>query len=225
MAPKLALGNIQKTLEGVAKQAQRLQSLQSKAASGPANWDCAFCPQRRNNFAHRAFCFKRSRDRTSGEVVGGATTRQTAQGVTQGAHARNRPARGQSSAPSPKAPDSEPGPAQEDDPIAIELAAACSYVEWVRKQKQVHRDKEFPQAQKRLSEAEAKDKQRKPPAERLQSALGKVDHRQRLADQAGEAATKAEAAATKAKEEAEAAEALLKEAKQELQVAQAMHRA
>ena len=225
MAPKLALGNIQKTLEGVAKQVQRLQSLQGKGSSGPANWDCAFCPQGHNNFAHRTFCYKCSRDRTSGEVVGGAATRQGAQGATQGARTRSRPARGQSSAPSPKAPDMEPAQSQEDDPIAIELAAARSYVEWVRKQKQVVKDKELPQAQKRLSEAEAKDKQRKPPAERLQSAPSKVDHRQRLADQAKEAASKAEAAATKAREEAEAAEALLKEAKQELQVAQAVHRA
>jgi len=225
MAPKLALGNIKKTLEGVAKQVQRLQSLQGKATSGLANWDCAFCPQGHNNFAHRTFCYKCSRDRTSGEVVGGAAVRQAAQGSIQGARARSRPARGQSSAPPPKAPDTEQAQSQEDDPIAIELAAARSYVEWVRKQKQVIRDKELPQAQKRLSEAEAKDKQRKPPAERLQSALSRVDHRQRLADQAREAASKAQEAATKAKEEAEAAETLLKEAKQELQVAQAVHRA
>ena len=186
----MALGNIKKTLEGVAKQVQRLQSLQGKATSGLANWDCAFCPQGHNNFAHRTFCYKCSRDRTSGEVVGGAAVRQAAQGSIQGARARSRPARGQSSAPPPKAPDTEQAQSQEDDPIAIELAAARSYVEWVRKQKQVIRDKELPQAQKRLSEAEAKDKQRKPPAERLQSALSRVDHRQRLADQAREAASR-----------------------------------
>lgn len=226
MAPKSALGDIQRTLLGLGKQVQRLQSLQGKApAQASANWDCPHCSQGLNNFAHRSTCFKCSRDRDTGELRQEGPARSAAQGMGPSARARSRQPRAPSAAQAPKSSDPDQGTPLEEDPVGIELAAARSYVEWVRKQKAPVRDKELPLAQKRLSEAEARDKQRKPPAERLQSALSRVDHRQRLADVAKETAATAKAAAAKAQEEAESAENLLKEAQQELQVAQAVHRA
>ena len=87
------------------------------------------------------------------------------------------------------------------------------------------RRKELATAQKRLAEAELADKRRKPPAERLQSALSRVDHWQKQ-----RAAALAERDAIRATLEAADAgvasiDARLAEAHQELAVSQSMRAA
>ena len=114
----------------------------------------------------------------------------------------------------------------EEDPIATELAAAKSYTEWARKQKAgPARDKELAVAQKCLAEAELADKRRKPPAERLQSALSRVNHWDREWD----AVTKEREAAL-AVLEARGADlantgVMREDARRELETAQALHAA
>ena len=77
---------------------------------------------------------------------------------------------------------------------ASELATARSLHEWARKLPQPAWDKELPAAKKRLEQADGEDKKRKPPAERLQSALSRVDHRQRQAQAAKDALREAQQA-------------------------------
>ena len=77
---------------------------------------------------------------------------------------------------------------------ASELAMARSLHEWARKLFQPATDKELPAARKRVEQAEGEDKKRKPPAERPQSALSRVDHRQRQAQAAKDALKEAQQA-------------------------------
>ena len=96
---------------------------------------------------------------------------------------------------------------------------------WARKLNPDGREKELPGALERLNKAEAADKARKPPGERLQSALSRVEHRRRLAEAASKAHDLLAAQAAAARSEWEQAEAALKEAKQELETAQQVHSA
>ena len=108
---------------------------------------------------------------------------------------------------------------------ASELATARSLHEWARKLPQPARDKEVPAARKRLELAEGEDKKRKPPAERFQSVLSRVDHRQRQAQAARDALAEAEQAIEAFKAECTRQEALLANDQEELQVAQSLHQA
>ena len=112
---------------------------------------------------------------------------------------------------------------QED--AASELATARSLHEWARKLPQPARDKELPAARMRFELAEGEDKKRKPPAERLQSALSRVDHRQRQAQAARDALAEAEQAIDAFKAECTHQEALLAKDQEELQVAQSLRQA
>ncbi len=221
---KLLVGQLERDQVGPGPRAPR-GGRPSPTAQGQG-WDCAFCTHGLNNFADRTACYRCQRDRTTGVVqVLGAARQQGAPRQGQ-LRLRSRPAKPPAVvSPPPKEVDAEATAPPEDDPIGLELATARSFLDWVRKQKPPIRDKELPAAQKRLAEAESKDKARKPPGERLQSALSRVDHRQRQADLAREAADAAEAAAQKAREESDNAAAQLKEAQRELEVAQAVHRA
>ena len=223
---KGSLAELQRSIQDLNRQVQRLQPRQARPAPAEqANWDCAFCALGVNNFADRTYCYKCARDRVTGVAHTAGVVKQQAGARQAHSRPRSKPAKPVASPPAPpKTQDADPPSAQEEDPVWVELAAARSYLEWVRKQKPAVKDKELPAAQKRLTEAEARDKERKPPGERLQSALSRVDHRQKQADQAKEAADSAEAAFKKAREEADAAAAQLKEAQQELQVAQSIHR-
>ena len=82
---------------------------------------------------------------------------------------------------------------------------------------------ELPAAKKRLEQAEGEDKQRKPQAERLQSALSRVDHRQRLAQAAKDALKEAQQETLEA--ECFHQDALLAKDQEELQTAQGLHHA
>ena len=97
-------------------------------------------------------------------------------GRSPGPRVRHRPSRPTQPASAQKAPAGE-SQEDEEDPIAQELEDARAYHSWVRQQKARVRDKELPAAEERLAKAETADKQRKPPGERLQSALSRVAHR------------------------------------------------
>jgi hypothetical protein len=112
-----------------------------------------------------------------------------------------------------------------DGEAASELATARSLHDWARKLPQPARDKELPAARKRLELAEGEDKKRKPPAERLQSALSRVDHRQRQAQAAHEALKEARQAIGALEAECAHQDALLAKDHEELQVAQSLHQA
>ena len=97
--------------------------------------------------------------------------------------------------------------------------------EWARKLPQPARDKELPAARRHLELAEGEDKKRKPPAERLQSALSRVDHRTRQAQAARDALSEAQQAIEVLEAECLHQDALLAKDKEELQVARSLHQA
>ena len=105
---------------------------------------------------------------------------------------------------------------------ASELATARSLHEWARKLPQPAKDKEHPAIRKRLEQAEDEDKKRKPPAERLQSALSRVDHRQRQAQAAKDALKEAQQAIEVLDAECLHQDTLLAKDQEELQVAQSL---
>ena len=112
----------------------------------------------------------------------------------------------------------------QEDAIS-ELATAKSLHEWARKLPQPARDKELPAARKRLELAEGEDKKRKPPAERLQSALSRVDHCTRQAQAARDALSEARQTIGALEAECLHQDALLAKDQEELQVAQSLHQA
>ena len=141
--------------------------------------------------------------------------------------ARSCPAKLSTPPPAPS-PDPKPDPMEVEDhqeDAASELATARSLHEWARKLPQPARDKELPAARKRLELAEGEDKKRKPPAERLQSALSRVDHRQRQAQAARDALAEAEQAIDALKAECAHQGTLLAKGQEELQVAQSLRQA
>ena len=221
MAPKP--GNQQQQLlqllAGLVKQ-------QSRAGANQATWSCDYCTEGDSNWAHRQTCFKCHRDRRTGVLV-------TPSGhKAQPAKSAKPQVRAKSAAPALKTaaqtgpPKPPAGEAEEDqeDPVAQELEDARAYHSWVKQQKPRVKDKELPAAEERLAKAETADKQRKPPGERLQSALSRVAYRQRLATAAQEAEQAAQEAYQTAQKEAETAQQKLSEAQQELAVAQQAHK-
>ena len=87
------------------------------------------------------------------------------------------------------------------------------------------KDKELPAARKRIELAEGEDKKRKPPAERLQSAFSRVDHRQRQAQAARDALNGAQQAIEAFKAECIHQDSIFAKDQEELQVAQSLHQA
>ena len=199
--------------------------VQQQAGPGPkpGTWACGFCVEGEANWAHRQSCYKCHRDRRTGVLV-----TPVAGGMTQQPAKVPRPKlRAKSAAPTlkvtaPTVPAKGPTaeqPENEEDPVAQELEDARAYHSWVKQQKPRVREKELPAAEERLANAAAADKQRKPPGERLQSALSRVSHRQTLADSAMEAEKTAEEALDAARKEAAQAQQKSVEAHQELAVA------
>jgi hypothetical protein len=234
MAPKGALTRLKLALAELERAQTPTAGAGGKAGRAQANWACAYCTAGGNNFAHRTNCYKCLRDRRTGAIVtptpqrstqvqlpSGGKTRARSQGPPAGADQSTRGKDPQPPVPSQTGED----PPQPGDAVALELATARSLHEWARKLGPEGREKELPGALERLNKAEAADKARKPPGERLQSALSRVEHRRRLAEAATKAYGLLADQASAAKAEMEQAEASLKEAKQELETAQQVHSA
>ena len=176
MAPKANAAGLQKAFRELGEQ---LAALQPKGGaglrrgdSGP-KWDCKHCDRGLDNYPDRTTCYRCKRDRNAPAIPKGASG-PSGERAERAASVRTRKVAGEP-APMLGVGDGEVG--EEEDPIAVELAAAKSYTEWVRRQKAgPAREKELASAHKRLAEAELADKRRKPPAERLQSALSRVNH-------------------------------------------------
>ena len=172
MGSKAQLGDIQRLLQNLRRQlgsdrfgGGRQGKAQDRGAKVGVNWDCPHCTDGIDNFASRTRCFKCGGNRTKNGVAKQANPKQAPR-------ARSRPPK-----PSDRAPSATPGPKVEamevdstQEDAVKELATARFLYEWARKLPQPSRD-ELPAARKRLELAEGEDKKRKPPAERLQSAL------------------------------------------------------
>ena len=229
-----ALGDIQRLLQSLNTKISTLDAPGTRGPRGPAraarqgaNWDCTQCAEGVDNFADRTRCFK----------CGGAKPRPAQGQQGQPNQTQPHPPRApRARSRQPRAPSQQPqqGQAAKADPmdtsddssaIASELSTARSLYEWARKLPQPARDRELPEAKKRLDMAEAEDKRRKPPAERLQSALSRVDHRQRQAQAARDALAEARAALEVLTAECQNQEALLAKDQEELRVAQGLHAA
>ena len=225
MAPKANAAGLQKAFRELGEQ---LAALQPKGGaglrrgdSGP-KWDCKHCDRGLDNYPDRTTCYRCKRDRNAPAIPKGASG-PSGERAERAASVRTRKVAGEP-APMLGVGDGEVG--EEEDPIAVELAAAKSYTEWVRRQKAgPAREKELASAHKRLAEAELADKRRKPPAERLQSALSRVNHWDKEWE-AGERGRDAALAVLEAKE-ADLANigTMREEARKELETAQAMHAA
>ena len=227
MGSKAQLEDIQRLLQNLHRQlgsdrlgGGRQGKAQDRGTKVGLNWDCPHCADGIDNFASRTRCFKCGGNRTkNGE------TRQA--NPKQAPRARSRPPK-----PSDRAPSATPGPKVEaievdstQEDAVSELATARSLYEWARKLLQPARDKELPAARKRFELAEGEDKKRKPPAERLQSALSRVDHRTRQAQAARDAFSEAQQALEGLEAECLHQDALLAKDQEELQVAQSLHQA
>ena len=227
MGSKAALEDIQRLLSKLHRQIGpdapgkgRQGKGQGRGVKAGENWDCPHCADGIDNFASRTRCFKCGGNRDkNGEPKQGSPK--------QGPRARSRPPkpsdRAPSLAPSLKVESMDVDSTQED--TAGELATARSLYDWARKLPQQARDRELPAARKRLELAEGEDKKRKPPAERLQSALSRVDHRTRQAQAAKDALSEAQQALEVLEAECLHQEALLVKDQEELQVAQSLHQA
>jgi hypothetical protein len=233
MAPKGALARLKLAIAELEKAQAPTAGAGGKPGKAQANWACAYCTAGGNNFSHRTCCYKCFRDRRTGVLVAPPPQRSAQLQPTAGGKPRARsqgaPAGGEPG-PKPKDPQvplTQPGedPPLPGDAVALELATARSLHEWARKLNPEGREKELPGALERLNKAEAADKARKPPGERLQSALSRVDHRRRLVEAAVKAHDLLAAQAAAAKAELEQAETALKEAKLELETAQQVHSA
>ena len=231
MAPKPSLEGLSKAIQELGRHVHALQP--GKGGGGGSRkgdaklsgkWDCPHCQRGLANFGDRTSCYRCHRDR----VTGALDRSDTVEGRgDRGGRATSVKARRQASLPPAGSQGVQEEEEPEDgDPIATELGAARSYLDWVRKLKPGGaRAKELAAAQKRLAEAELADKRRKPPAERLQSALSRVDHwqKQRAAAVAERDAAKAALGAAEAG--VAAIDARLEEAHRELAISQSMHAA
>ena len=227
MGSKANLSDIQRLLSHLSRElgskgpgGGRKGKGQGKGPGPSENWDCPHCAEGIDNFANRARCFKCGGNRP--KDLGARVERPR-----QAPRARSRPAKD-----SPPVVAPSPGPKtvtmEVEDPqaeAASELATARSLHEWARKLPQPARDRELPAAKKRLEQAEGEDKKRKPPAERLQSALSRVDHRQRQAQAARDALEEAKREITALEAECLHQDTLLAKDQEELQVAQSLHQA
>ena len=186
MAPKSALARLKLALAEFEKSQAPATGAGGKSGKAQTNWACAFCTAGGNNFAHRTCCYKCFRDRRTGVLVtpvpthsaqtqggGGGRPRARSQGPSVAADQAHRGKDTLLAAPTQSADDT----AQAGDAVALELATARSLHEWARKLNPEGREKELPGALERLNKAEAADKARKPPGERLQSALSRVEDR------------------------------------------------
>ena len=225
MGSKAALGDIQRFLANLNRQlgsvgpeGGRQGKGHGKGANPSGNWDCPHCCEGTDNFANSSRCFKCGENRPKDPPAKTERPKQVPR-------AHSRPAK-------PSAPPPAPTPHPKMDAMEVEdhqedatseLATARSLHEWARKLPQPARDKEFPAARKRFELAEGEDKKRKPPAERLQSALSRVDHRQRQAQAARDALAEAEQAIEAFKAECAHQETLLAKDQEKLQVAQSLH--
>ena len=229
MGSKAALGDIQRLLNNLHRQLgsdapgkDRQGKGQGKGAKAGENRDCPHCADGIDNFASRTRCFKCGGNRPKNTEVKQATPKQAPR-------ARSRPpkpsdrARAPSATPTQRVETMDVDCTQED--AVSELATARSLHEWARKLPQPAGDKELPAARKRLELAESEDKKRKPPAERLQSALSRVDHRTRQAQAAKDALNEAQLAIEALEAECLHQEALLAKDQEELRVAQSLHQA
>ena len=226
MAPKVTAGGLQKTFRELGEQLAALQPRaggagQRRGDGGP-KWDCKHCERGLDNYPDRTTCYRCKRERNAPVIPKGASG-SSGERTERAASVRTRRVAGEPSPPLGVG-DGEVG--EEEDPIAVELAAAKSYTEWARRQKAgPAREKELAIAHKRLAEAELADKRRKPPAERLQSALSRVNHWDKEWE-AGERGRDAALAALEAKEADLANIGVMREeARKELETAQAMHAA
>ena len=227
MGSKAQLGDIQRLLQNLHRQlgsdrlgGGRQGKGQGKGAKAGENWDCPHCADGIDNFASRTRCFKCGGNRSKNAEAKQANPKQAPR-------ARSRPPK-----PSDRAPSATPTPRVEtmdvdstqEDAIS-ELATARSLHDWARKLPQPARDKKLPAARRRLELAEGEDKKRKPLAERLQSALSRVDHRTRQAQAARDALSEAQQAIEVLEAECLHQDALLAKDQEELQVAQSLHQA
>ena len=230
MAPKATFAQL-KQLLGKLERDQIGTGRARQGAKGAGNWDCPHCAEGANNFAYRTCCFKCGADRRTGNLQLGVAQQQTGQHANPGQRGQRARSLGQPPATTknPKATEATAAPASQDgetgdeDAINTELALARSYHEWARKLQGASRDLELPKAVARLGKAEMADKARKPPSERLQSALSRLDHRRRVAEAADGAVEALETKLRAAKEEQAQAQTALREAKQEVETAQQIH--
>ena len=227
MGSKANLSDIQRLLTNLSRElgskgpgGGRKGKGRGKSSAPGDNWDCPHCEEGIDNFANRTRCFK----------CGGNRPKDLGTKAERPKQAPRAPSRPPKDRPPASAP--SPGPKPEamdlEDPqaeAASELATARSLHEWARKLPQPARDKELPAAKKRLEQAEGEDKKRKPPAERLQSALSRVDHRQRQAQAARDALDEAKQAIQGLEAECFHQDTLLAKDQEELQVAQSLHQA
>ena len=161
MAPKANAAGLQKAFRELGEQ---LTALQPKGGaglrrgdSGP-KWDCKHCDRGLDNYPDRTTCYRCKRDRNAPAIPKGASG-PSGERAERAASVRTRKVAGEP-APMLGVGDGEVG--EEEDPIAVELAAAKSYTEWVRRQKAgPAREKELAAAHKRLAEAELADKRRR----------------------------------------------------------------
>ena len=227
MGSKAALGDIQrlptnlnKQLGSIGPEGGRQGKGHGKDANTGGNWDCPHCSEGTDNFASRTRCFKCGGNRPK-------DTPARQERPKQAPRTRSRPAKPSAPAPAPTPHPKMDAMDVEDhqEDAASEPATARSLHEWARKLPQPARDKELPAARKRLELAEGEDKKRKPPAERLQSTLSRVDHRQRHAQAAKDALNKAQQAIEALKAECIHHDALLAKDQEELQVAQSLNQA
>ena len=177
MAPKATIAQL-KQLLGKLERDQAGAGRAKPGAKAAGNWDCPHCTTGANNFAHRTCCFKCGADRRTGVLQLSVAQQQTGQQTAPGQKGQRARSLGQ--APQAKTPRlAEPGPglasqegeAGDEDAVNTELTLARSYHEWARKLQGAPRDLELPKVVARLGKAELADKARKPPSERLQSAL------------------------------------------------------
>ena len=177
MAPKPTIGGLQKALKELGDQFAAFHTKGGGAGQrrgeGCPKWDRKHCNRGLDNYRDRTTCYRCKRERNATVIPKGAPE-YSGERTERAASVR---ARRQAPAPPPTQRFTDVDVGEEEDPIATELVAAKSYAEWARKQKAgPARDKVLAVAQKRFAEAELADKRRKPPAERLQSALPRVNH-------------------------------------------------
>ena len=225
MAPKANAAGLQKAFRELGEQLAALQPKggagQRRGDSGP-KWDCKHCERGLDNYPDLVTCFRCKRERNAPVIPKGASG-PSGERTERATSVRTRKGAGE---PSPPLGMGDGDVGEEEDPIATELAAAKSYTEWARRQKAgPAREKELAAAHKRLAEAELADKRRKPPAERLQSALSRVNHWDKEWE-TGERERDAARATLEAKEaELASIGTMREEARRELETAQAMHAA
>ena len=230
MTPKATIAQL-KQLLGKLERDQAGAGNAQQGARGAGNWDCPHCATGANNYAFRTCCFKCGADRRTGVLQLSVAQQQTGQQAAPGQKSQRARSLGQPpvSAKTPRSGEAGPVQASQDgvagdqDAIDTELALARSYHEWAKKLQGAARELELPKAVARLGKAEMADKARKPPSERLQSALSRLDHRRRVAETADGAVDALQEKLRAAKEEQAQAHSSLREAKQEVETAQQIH--